>query len=335
MRSPKQRLAVFSVLVGIAIGFTGCGGHKSGPVPARTPTPDAVAAAAPLADVLHLVAAAPAIKTLPSGLTPDLADVSKDLGVDESRTGRCFLGIEQTESPACVFGDPTGSRTVVLLGDSHAFMWMPAFDTLGKRLHWKVVLLSKAACPPGDMSLYNTTARAPYPQCDRWHDYAVARINQMNPDLVVLTTATVGLEDGDGKPVSGDVWSAALQKTLNLLTSSKTKRVVLGDIPRLGIGPNAFISGPECLAAHEHDVQTCSTPTQVAVSQTLNQAEQTAAAQAAAQYVDVIPWFCSSACTAVIGNMVVYWDSAHITRTYATYLSGALQSALQPIVDAG
>ena len=58
--------------------------------------------------------------------------------------------------------------------------------------------------------------------------------------------------------------------------------------------------------------------------------DRAVAKQAGVQYIDVFPWFCSAVCTAVIGNMVVYGWDWHITATYATYLSGALQAALQP-----
>jgi hypothetical protein len=34
----------------------------------------------------------------------------------------------------------------------------------------------------------------------------------------------------------------------------------------------------------------------------------------------------------VIGNMNVYVHNGHLSATYATYLSGALQAELQPIM---
>ena len=42
--------------------------------------------------------------------------------------------------------------------------------------------------------------------------------------------------------------------------------------------------------------------------------------------------FCSAVCTPIIGNMLVYENQYHITETYATYLSGALQNALGPVL---
>jgi len=64
-----------------------------------------------------------------------------------------------------------------------------------------------------------------------------------------------------------------------------------------------------------------------------NAADQQAAKQAGVQYIDPFPWFCSSVCTAVIGNMAVYAKANHISLEYATFLSGALQEALRPAMS--
>ncbi len=60
----------------------------------------------------------------------------------------------------------------------------------------------------------------------------------------------------------------------------------------------------------------------------LNNAEQMAATEEGARYVNVTPWFCSSTCTAVIGKYEVYWDDYHITAAYALFLAGVLAKSL-------
>ena len=64
-----------------------------------------------------------------------------------------------------------------------------------------------------------------------------------------------------------------------------------------------------------------------------NDTDQAVAKQAGLLYIDPFPWFCSSVCTAVIGNMDVYGQTDHVTHTYVTFLSGALQEALQPVMS--
>ena len=49
-------------------------------------------------------------------------------------------GSSWTARDACVSGDPHGTRTIMLLGDSHAAHWRPAVDQVAKELHVRVVM---------------------------------------------------------------------------------------------------------------------------------------------------------------------------------------------------
>jgi hypothetical protein len=46
------------------------------------------------------------------------------------------------------------------------------------------------------------------------------------------------------------------------------------------------------------------------------------------RYIDPTPWFCSSACTAVVGPYDVYQDRFHVTVEFANYLHNVLAQAL-------
>ena len=41
------------------------------------------------------------------------------------------------------------------------------------------------------------------------------------------------------------------------------------------------------------------------------------------------PWFCTSTCTALIHKTVVYYDRAHITLSFSSYLEPALYQTLR------
>jgi hypothetical protein len=44
---------------------------------------------------------------------------------------------------------------------------------------------------------------------------------------------------------------------------------------------------------------------------------------------DMTPWFCADgSCPAVIGNVLVYRDSQHLTRTYVSTLTAPLGRAV-------
>ena len=56
--------------------------------------------------------------------------------------------------------------------------------------------------------------------------------------------------------------------------------------------------------------------------------EHQAARTAGAGYINVIPWFCTTVCSSVIGNYDVYADHKHVAVGYTRFLEGAMTEAL-------
>ena len=297
---------------------SGSAGGSGSPVTEAPP-----AAAVPLAQVEQLVAAAPSIKAVPANITPSIQNAPKDDAFGLLGSRGCLPTFSTTSIPIanCVFGDPTGTHTMVILGDSHSAMWLPALDAVGQRTGWKVIDLNKVSCPAYDVTVYLKQQARTYTQCHTWIQWAINTINTtVKPDIFIATS-----EAGYNIVGSGSIESGLAQ---TLQSVDARAKVVLGDMPYLQQ------DGPDCLAAHESDVQACSVPEPAALNTAGRTAEMAAARTAGATYIDVVPWFCSSTCTAIVGNMIINQDGQHITRTYASFLSGALQAALAPAMAA-
>jgi hypothetical protein len=278
--------------------------------------------------ILQAVATATSIKSVPSDISPALQHAGQDAYLTILDEHGCDPAFSAATVGSCVFGDPKGTKTIVLLGDSHAGMWFPGFDAMAKRAHWKLVVLMKAVCPAVDLSFWSWAMNSPYTACDEWHQYASNRINRMDPAVVVFTSWWHG--DGilpNGQPPTLAQWQFGLQAAINSITSPGTKKVVFGDIAYLAQ------TGPQCLAANETNVQACSTPASQAALADHEQTLQAAAQATGATYVSTTPWLCTATCTAVIGKYEVYADSSEITNAYACYLQGAIADALRPVMS--
>ena len=212
---------------------------------------------------------------------------------------------------------------MVLYGDSHAAMWLDAIASIASDNHWRLVALTKGDCPADLLPYENPSgwgaAGGEYSVCDRWHRFAVARINRLHPDLVIISQEVRNRPDGRSYPPA--LWKRGLTTALNQLDVPKSDVVVLGNIPTL---PS---SGPECLSRNRDDVQRCS-GTISYYSQRYVRAEQAAATKAGGHFIDVTPWFCSTICTAIVSKYEVYFDLYHITLSYTFYLKGALAESL-------
>jgi peptidoglycan/LPS O-acetylase OafA/YrhL len=279
------------------------------------------ASSTPEASVVAMVQQATATTSLPSNLQPSLPDASLDWG-GPKRAG-CFPATGQSTAPACVFGDQKGTRSMVLYGDSHAAMWFDAVDRIAADFGWKLYFLGKGYCPADSLEYSNPPgfgrSGGRYTVCDSWHHFAINRINQVHPDLVVVTQE--GRVQPDGREYSAAQWRTGLEKTIGQIHVPDSRVVVLGNIPVLPRDP------PLCLSQSSSDIQACSGPV-TQFWQQQNQAEATAARREGARYISVIPWFCAATCPAVIGRFEVYLDEYHVTAAYSLRLTRVLANAL-------
>jgi len=120
---------------------------------------------------------------------------------------------------------------------------------------------------------------------------------------------------------SADRWETAMTKTIAQFEIPASHVIVLGNIPEF------TGQGPQCLDRHPDNVQACSGPI-TPYSAVHNIAEQQAAARTGARYINVVPWFCSSTCTDVVGRYEPYWDAHHIDADYSFALFPVLNQAL-------
>jgi hypothetical protein len=286
--------------------------------------------------VLHQVAAAPSITSLPRDLKPALAVAADDWGGFVSAP-HCQNAVPQTTEQLgpCTLGDPRGSHLMVAYGDSHVLMWLPALEYVATRFHWRLVVLGKPYCPAGLVTPADPpgwgAVGGPYTVCDQWHQWAIQTIDRLHPNLLIVSQISPYLgpaSAGGSQPeISADQSGQGLLALFRSIRGAGIHKVVLGDIPRVSQPP------PACLSAHPGDVQACSVPndpTTAAVEDRYNNFEHLAVAAAGGRYIDTTPWFCSRVCTSVIDHYVVYMDPYHVTATYAEYLEVVLGQALLP-----
>ena len=149
-------------------------------------------AAAPvtLTALQSAIAEGAAMKSLPSNVTPALADAA----TDHPNTHGCMVGFDALAPPPdadCTFGDLAATRTMAVVGDSHANAWFPATLAFATEHHWRFVLYAKAACPPGIYPGYmNDQTNRVYTECDTWRSAMFDRVNALKPDVVIVTSQT-------------------------------------------------------------------------------------------------------------------------------------------------
>jgi peptidoglycan/LPS O-acetylase OafA/YrhL len=258
------------------------------------------------------VAAGVQTTNVPSNLAPQPAAAAND--TPESSKDGCHADFLSTQQGDCVFGDPRGTHTAVIFGDSHAEQWLPAFDNAGRKAGWRIVNWTKAACPPAQISVFAASLNRDYSECDSWRTATMARIAALKPDLIVVSES----ENVVPSKVPPAEFATDTVTTLQKFqATSKAKVVFLSDIPV----PNYDMPG--CVAQHLDNAKACNFAVKNAYIYPERHKEMAPAIQRAGfAVVDPLSWLCtSSTCPAVVGNYLVYRNTTHMSASFATWLT--------------
>lgn len=275
--------------------------------------------------VAALVAASASLSSLPSHPDPTLQRESSEATWNEYPV---VAHCTNTAADPCVFGERTATRRIVLLGDSHAAMWLPAVLAAARTLGDRVVLVWTPGCPAADVVPYDPVADGGIPEgydtaCTTWRTKAIATVRALRPTLVLLSDRTSLMRSGPGAYFTAAKWRAGLEATIRALAMPATRVAVLGDIDPLSVSPES------CLATHPHAVQSCSAPYPDPAAHSNEAAERAAAAATGAGYVRTLPWVCTTRCSAVIGDFLPYLDATHLDVAYVSYLGVVMTDAIR------
>ena len=233
----------------------------------------------------------------------------------------CFANYVQTRQHICTLGDPTGTKLMVVYGDSHAAMWLPAFDAIAKAAKWRLVILEKWACP-------RTRRRSAFSPCRVYQlpalpgthgrqtgSTATARTSSSSANRITTCSPAI-------KPSAAASWAQGLAELFASVNLPRDKVMLLGTTPY----PPQIAS--VCLAAHPDEVSRCDTTIEEAGLNFIN-ADEAAAARSQIRYIDSLPWFCATVCPPIVAGHVIYDTGGdHITVDWAEYLEDVLAEAL-------
>ncbi len=230
---------------------------------------------------------------------------------------------------ACVYGLKTSSKTLLLFGDSHASMWLPALAGIATQAKVRLVLLWHAGCHVADVAV---TYEPPgpiggYDFCMTWLPQQITAIQQLKPTSILISERTTQVYGAGTTAFTSQQWQDGLVRTIEQLVAKGTKIALFEDLPWSNLAP------PNCLAMHRTTVQQCGTTYPNPANPGQQVAEQAAAFATHTMFIRTHQWFCNKTiCSPVIGNMITKWDQGHVSATYARYLATVLATAVKPLL---
>jgi peptidoglycan/LPS O-acetylase OafA/YrhL len=240
----------------------------------------------------------------------------------------CHLRYEDVAFPECVYGDRAASRTIVLYGDSHAAHWFPALERFALESGWRLISLTKSACPATGVPLVTSALARPYTECDAWRERVLQRISSERPALVVMGSSTAYFQDPQ-QQVSARTWRESLDRALGRIQASGAIPLVLQDTPVPRFDVPACLSralwldtGSSCRFVRNTPDVEIAAAYRAAVSQ-----------HPGAVLMDFSDLLCDGrVCGALIGGLVAYRDDNHLTLEMSRALAPAIGRRLQTLL---
>ena len=216
----------------------------------------------------------------------------------------------RTMSRICRVGRPSSKKLLVVFGDSHAFMWLPAILVMARRDNWAVVPLIRFGCTPGKWIRHEGDD-----VCREWRRWAIGQVRRLHPTVTLLAGSI-------GERPSVETRAA----TTGLIATARTLEpfgplVVVGDPEGLAVDPRPCISRPDASLA---SCMTTWPPSSLVAYDAVARATK----RLGIPFLPTRGFVCyRRQCPAVVGRTIVWMDNSHLTGLYSAELAGPFRAA--------
>jgi hypothetical protein len=264
-----------------------------------------------------------------AAMRPLPIDATKDRPPQYDNQPECQVRPNDAKPHACVFGDTSAKRTVLIVGDSKIVQWQTALSDLGKREHWKLVQITKSACTFSDANNGGSDQAA----CRAWGKATLQQILKIKPELVLESgRRPVALPEGETD--TKKMTRAAMVKGMDAFW----RPILAAGIPLVAVMDNPEPPDTkklyECVAEHPKDLTRCTFDKAKGIKGSGALTQRMAAAGApGAKILDMTDVVCpdKKRCAPVIGNVLIYRQGSHITRTYVDSAETQLAAKLYAV----
>jgi peptidoglycan/LPS O-acetylase OafA/YrhL len=251
---------------------------------------------------------------LPAALTPPLGQLRNFPHPYRPPNG-CVLRdtSSRTTGKICRIGTASSSKLIVLMGDSHANMWLPPLLEMAWKDGWAVVPLVRLGCTP---ATWVTNERG----CGAWHRWALREALRLHATITLLG----GSIDEHPGPYTRKAMESLLDTAHALRAAGRV--VVIGD-------PEGLNGDPvDCLLAPHATMASCTT-TWPARSLAAYDEIARRTTQLGVGFLPTRQFVCfEHECPAVIGNTIAWMDNSHLTVAYSTQITEPFSQALREVM---
>ncbi|WP_269082787.1 acyltransferase family protein [Allosalinactinospora lopnorensis] len=236
---------------------------------------------------------------------------------------KCQATPGTTTPKSCIYGPDDATTDVAIVGDSHGAHWVPALREVADSQEWRLHTYTKSSCAFTETLL--ELREGPYSECETWNEAVTEElVSEVQPEIVFTSSATQAQAHGiDSEEENTEMLAEGMIGLWARLESAGSEIVAIRDTPRSQ--PRI----PECVERHTDDLDECTNSEDEALAQEDPQELAAEARDTGADVLDLTDRFCADGdCPPVVGNVLVYRDSHHLTEAYSRLLAPDLEARL-------
>ena len=198
-------------------------------------------------------------------------------------------------------------KTAVLFGDSIGAQWFPTLTAMLDSSQWRIIVLTKSACPMVDVPYFYERIGREYTECANWRNKAIEWLLTHKVDrLFVGSTASASFTDKQ--------WQEGTQRILDRLAPNIPAIYLIEANPTLGF------NGPDCLRQHQTTKPQECAQGRADNSQYRHVAEllkHVTQSNTSTHWLETSNLVCPNGhCQALRDGIIIFRDSQHLTKTF-------------------
>ncbi len=267
---------------------------------------------------------------LPDNVRPDIYNAVNDTSTLYNTN--CHQFMTPSLADGCVFGDLSGEFTIGLIGDSHAAQWFAAINTMASENGWRLISHTQGGCPLLDVVTWNRGADAVFSHCATWREAVIDNLQREGVEVVIMSQHWGLLEASTREAVPASVWERDLPSFFTRLRDAGMEPILMLD------SPDPYSATPACAVSHKNDLTTCEPGLLRNTERAVRNIALLIADEMSVGVIDPHVWLCvdvvpdddsdTTRCPVVVGDILVYRDSHHLSNTFVEWFTPILSAEL-------
>lgn len=228
----------------------------------------------------------------------------------------------------CIFGSEDAKKTAVFIGDSIGAQWFSALVAIHPSPQWRLIVLTKSACPIVDQDYFYPRIGKVYDICAQWRNAVLDELDELRVERIIIGSAST-------YDFSRSEWIEGMRRILSRLYRAADQILIIAGTPTLSF------DGPSCVARtiqskgrlEEKDCVTQQVSNRI--HEVVDYLREAAQGFENVHVFDSIDLVCpDGVCRAIaLDGIPVFRDSQHLTDTFVRARAALIEENIERILQ--